>query len=131
MTIELPPLPPNASEEAMHSVTIIVPEMLMDKANHMAAILGESIADIATFSVVSWRDNAGETFAVASALVSDGFLRGLKELPPTPPEIVGVVDMDKAFAALSMLGQPSGLMIVIGDTGLNTCSELGLARIVS
>lgn len=49
--------------------TIAVCETLMDEANALALIVGESEADFQTFTHAGWEDSSGNKFACASSVV--------------------------------------------------------------
>ncbi|MCO5092615.1 hypothetical protein [Bosea sp. (in: a-proteobacteria)] len=57
----------------MIRVTIACPEALIGDANALARVLGYSEADGKTYGEAGWRDEAGNRYAVASGLVSEGF----------------------------------------------------------
>ena len=72
-----------------HLVTIAVPENLIEKANHLACIVGESAADINTFTFCGWQDSEGNPYAVASTVVKQIFLEAVSGLPETPEHAIG------------------------------------------
>lgn len=62
----------------MPRITIACPVALIDDANHLAAALGESLADAQTFRGDGWQDAAGNRYAVASGEVSEARLDAMR-----------------------------------------------------
>lgn len=111
-----------------HRVTIAAPEHLMAQANHLAAIMGESAADIETFSAAKYQDANGSLYAVCSAVVTKGFLAAQTGgMPSTPAHAEAVIDRAKAQEAFDSLGQPGGLKMVIGDDPHAALEAMGLS----
>ena len=52
-----------------HRLTLIVPELMMNNANQLALIAGESLDDIYTFTTANWQDSDNNKYAVCSAAV--------------------------------------------------------------
>ena len=87
-----------------HRITLIVPEQLMDIANHLALIMGESTADIGTFVAVDWQDADGNLYSVCSAASKPVVLGALtKGLPTTLPAHATAADVTKAQQALDLI----------------------------
>lgn len=109
-----------------HRVTIAVPEALINEANHLACIMGEFAEDINTFQHCGYQDSSGNLYAVCSAQVTDTFMAqtqtGMRETPPH------AVNADRALAqvAFDSLGQPGGLMMVVGDDAMAAIASMGL-----
>lgn len=57
----------------MMRVTIACPEALIGDANQLALCLGYGPDDAMTYADAAWWDAAGNRYAVASAIVPDGF----------------------------------------------------------
>lgn len=55
--------------EYKHCMTLAVPQALMDKANQLALIAGESANDVNTFTNANWQDSDGNLYAVCSTVV--------------------------------------------------------------
>lgn len=112
-----------------HRVTIAVPEALITEANHLACIMGEFAEDINTFQHCGYQDTQGNLYAVCSAQVTDTFMdqtqTGMRETPPH------AIDADRALAqvAFDSLGQPGGLMMVVGDDAMEAIASMGLQLI--
>lgn len=62
----------------MPRVTIACPVALISDANHLAAALGQSLADSQTFRGDGWQDAAGNRYAVASGEMSEARLAMLR-----------------------------------------------------
>lgn len=112
-----------------HRVTIAVPEAMMEQANHLALIMGESSADIGTFTHAGYQDAQGNLYSVASTVVTDGFLAAQSNgLPETPPH-AAEADRDKAQQAFDSLGQPGGLMMVVNPDAMAALQSMGLSAV--
>lgn len=116
--------------EYIHRVVIAVPEALMEKANHLARIVGEFPEDINTFREANWRDAEGNLYAVASTVVKPIFLQAAQGLPPTPPHAEGIADRELAQQALDTLNQPGGIKMVVDVEPMEALSSLGLSPVV-
>lgn len=116
--------------EYKHRVTIAVPPHLIDRANHLACIVGESSEDINTFREANWEDAEGNLYAVASTVVKPIFLQATQGLPETPEHAVGVADPVLAQQALDTLNQPGGMQMVVDVDPLEALASLGLSPVV-
>lgn len=114
-----------------HRVTLSAPESAIDSANHLACLMGESAADINTFSQANYQDSAGNKYAVCSTVVTDTFMAAQSEgLPETPAHAEGIVDRAKAQAAYDGLNN-GGLMMVVHDDPQAALAQMGLTVIPS
>lgn len=52
-----------------HRMTLAVPESMIDAANQLALIAGESADDVNTFTNANWQDKDGNLYAVCSTVV--------------------------------------------------------------
>lgn len=112
--------------EYTHRVTIVVPETLTEKTNHLACIVGEFSADINTFREANWQGAEGNIYAVASTVVKPIFLQAAQGLPETPPHAEGVADRVLAQQALDTLNQPGGIQMVVDVEPMEALASLGL-----
>jgi hypothetical protein len=112
-----------------HRVTIAVPFSLVESANHLACIMGESVADIGTFRKASWQDTGGNLYAVASAVVKPVFLGAASGVLPESPE--HAIDADRVLAqqALDSLNQPGGLQMIVDINPFDALASLGLTLV--
>lgn len=55
--------------EYKHRMSLAVPQALMDKANQLALIVGESSDDDKTFTTANWQDKDGNLYAVCSTVI--------------------------------------------------------------
>lgn len=115
--------------EYIHRVTIVVPESLTEKANHLACIVGESAADINTFTSCGWQDSEGNLYAVASTVVKPVFLEAVSGLPETPEHAIGVADPELAQQALDTLNQPGGIQMIIDVEPLEALEAMELTMV--
>lgn len=104
--------------EYIHRITIAVPEQYINISNQLALIVGESPADINTFSQASWQDKDGNRYAVCSAVVKPIVLSlyhsKLSELEL--PEFKQEADIELAQQALDMMVLYDGTQQVTTDT---------------
>ena len=115
--------------EYIHRVTIAVPETLIEKANHLACIVGEFSADINTFREANWQDADGNLYAVASTVVKPIFLQATQGLPEPPPHAEGIADLALAQQALDTLNQQGGIQIVVDVEPLEALEAMGLVMV--
>jgi len=111
-----------------HRITIAVPENLTDDANHLAAIIGESPADINTFSICQYRDDGGGLYSVSSFVAKPSVLGAAVALPETPVFALNV-DRTKAQAALDTLNQPGGIIMIVDVDPIMALEQMGLSAI--
>lgn len=87
-----------------HRITLIVPEQYIDIANHLALVMGESAADIDTFTEANWQDAEGNLYSVCSAACKPIVLSALtKGLPNPLPAHATAADVTKAQQALNWI----------------------------
>lgn len=96
------------------TLTIAVPEPLIQQANHLACLMGESAEDIETFRHLAYTDGTTD-YAVAHTLVKDVFLAPTQTgtLPETPPHAEGLLDREAAQRAFDSLNMPSGMLMAV------------------
>ena len=113
-----------------HRATIAVPEQLIEKANHLALIMGESVADINTFTTANYEDAGGNKYAVCSTAVTDTFVNNAQsgELRPSP-SFAEEANREWAAEAYATLGQPNGIIMSMNSDPQGAISEMGLVRI--
>ncbi|MGM0614769.1 MAG: hypothetical protein ACQES7_04320 [Pseudomonadota bacterium] len=97
-----------------HTVTLAVPESLIDDANHLALLLGESSADINSFTHARYTDGV-TAWAVAHTSVKSVFLAPTQtgELPPTPPHAEGLLDREAAQRGFDSLNSEGGILMAV------------------
>ena len=105
-------------------ITIAVPQSLIDEANQLALIAGESPDDVNTFTDANWEDAEGNLYAVCSTVIKpivldmfgqtvdntdaqsalDAAVMYSDGVKATPDKIVIAVDIDPmtAFAAMGL-----------------------------
>ena len=52
-----------------HRMSLAVPQALIEKANQLALIVGESSDDDKTFTTANWQDKDGNLYAVCSTVI--------------------------------------------------------------
>lgn len=124
-------------------VTIICPQAHIEDANHLAMVLGYSAADAATYGTPSWQDAHGNLYAVASLLVSDGFVSAATTALALPDwdgsRVVAMAAARRAQALLSVWGlsedeptpvaSPSRILALFGDDALALLARAGVVRV--
>ena len=99
-----------------HRITLVVPENYIDHANQLALIMGESSADIRTFTIADWRDTEGNAYAVCSTVCKPVVINALRGGLPSPiPNHASDADVIKAQQALAM--------IVLYDVGVKVSPD--------
>ena len=121
-------------------LTIAVPFVHIDIANHYAMALGYSEADGLTYRNPSWEDADGNLYAVASLPVSEVFV-GAATSPLVRPEWDGgeVIDITKATQAQGLVAlwsvsdetdppqaAPDQITAILGMGGVEAIETMGL-----
>lgn len=89
--------------EYRHRMTVIVPENMIEEANHLALIAGESPDDINTFKDSNWQDINGYKYAICSAAIKPIVL-SLLGTPLTDSVLTAEgVNLELAQAALDLV----------------------------
>src|SRR5690554_3501069 len=98
----------------IHRVTIAVPEHLIQQANHLACLMGESSADIATFRQATYT-NGATNYAVAHTVCKPVVTDALSTLtpPPDPDHVPPEYDRTQAEAAVAAI--QSGEILVAAN----------------
>ncbi|WP_017445801.1 hypothetical protein [Gayadomonas joobiniege] len=109
-----------------HRITLAVPESLLDVANHLALLAGESPSDINTFTNLSYQDESGNLYAVCSA-VSKPIVPMMLENGLMVVEKEGV-DMTKAQAALDEI-HAGNIKLAVDLPPLEAFKTWGLEKI--
>ena len=117
------------STQYKHRVTIVVPEALITKANHLACLMGESAEDVNTFNQATWRDTSGSLYAVASTVVKPVFLESATGTLPETPGHARVADRELAQQALDTLGKPGGIQMLVDVPPLEALEAMGLSPV--
>jgi len=63
----------------IYTITAAVPANLIEAANHLACLMGESAADIRTFRQARYQDASGTQYAVCHSVVTDTFIYPLSK----------------------------------------------------
>lgn len=91
--------------EYIHRVTIACPEVMIADANQLALVVGESAADVNTFTAANYQTDDGQRYAVASTVAKPALLElaaGSLEAPDYAPE-ADIEAAQRAQAALLIL----------------------------
>ena len=116
---------------AVIRVTIACPEALIGDANQLALCLGFGPNDAQTYRAACWLDEAGNRYAVASAIVGSGFAADASSPLDAPP---WGADMAAAARAQALIqidtpAAPDRIAAILGDDALGALAVLGLSRI--
>ena len=123
----------------IHRITLAVPESLIDVANQLALVMGESENDVNTFTSANWQDSGGNKFAVCSAVAKPIVLNALSSGLPNPlPIHAENADVTMAQQALDSIvvydpeseTHPSDkIVLAIDHEPLSVFTDLGLSPI--
>lgn len=111
-------------------VTIACPEALIGDANQLALCLGYGPGDAQTYGAASWVDAMGNRYAVASAVVSDGFAAAAVAQLTAPPWGCDLSAAGRAQEKIRIGGRadPAALVAVFGDDPAAALAVLGVTR---
>lgn len=117
----------------MIRVTIACPEALITDANQLARVLGYSDADGETYGEPHWQDTAGNRYAVASGLVSEGFSAAAQSELAEPDWGADMEAAARAQALITIGGpaDPSRLVVVFGEDAGSALNVLGVGAVVA
>ncbi len=113
----------------IHRVTLVVPAALINWANHLACIMGESPADINTFHECNWQDAEGSLYAAASTVVTPRFLGAATGVLPVSRDHAADADRGLAQQALDTLNQPGGIQMIVDVEPLDALAGLRLSLV--
>lgn len=120
-----------------HRLTLIVPELMMNNANQLALIAGESLDDIYTFTTANWQDSDNNKYAVCSAAVKPIVLSMLSQPvidSGLTAEGANFTDAQRAMNAAVLYSDslgvtPNHIVIAIDVEPLAVFASLGLSII--
>lgn len=115
--------------EYTHTLTIAAPSTLIDQANHLACLMGESAADIETFRQAAYTDgttNYAVAHTVCKVVVVDAL--AAMTLPPDPNHVPDVYDREKAESALSYI-QSGNILVAVDVAPHQQFIDWGLSEI--
>lgn len=95
-----------------HTLTLAVPEPLIEPANHLAALVGESPADINTFRQATYT-NGTTDYAVAHTVCTPTLLDRLTTGQMPAQDIPEGVDLELAKQALDAINAEGGARMAI------------------
>ena len=97
--------------EYTYRLTVCVPMNLLEVANELACLVGESVHDLQTFEYPTHEDATGNLYSCISTVAKATTL-GYAQSPtiPDPPHAVGLVDRERAQAEWLLLGQPGHIL---------------------
>ena len=124
-----------------HRMSLAVPQALMDKANQLALIVGESEHDNETFTTANWQDKDGNLYAVCSTAIKPVVLGlfGISLSNITLPAHAINADITAAQQALDKVvmykqgdkASPTTIMCAIDFEPLQAFADMGLTIIES
>ena len=112
----------------MMRVTIACPDGLIGDANQLALCLGLGPEDAQTYGEAVWQDAAGNRYAVASAVVGEGFLAASGAGLRSPAWAVDLAAAARAQSrvTLGLPAAPDRLAAMLGTTPEAALAGLGL-----
>jgi hypothetical protein len=119
-------------------LTLAIPESLMDAANQLALIMGESAADVNTFTQANWQDVSGNLYAVCSAVskstVVNALSSGLPDPLPAHADSADVALAQQALDAIEVYGEGvtvgfGKIVLAIDGNPLDALAGIGLTII--
>lgn len=124
-----------------HRMSLAVPKALMDKANQLALIVGESHDDDKTFTTANWQDKDGNLYAVCSTVIKPVVLGlfGINLSNITLPAHAVNADVAAAQQALDKVvmykqgdkASPTSIMCAIDFEPLAAFDDMGLTIVES
>lgn len=123
-------------------ITVIVPESLMESANHVHLLMGKS-RHLNTFTAAGWQDSDGNKYAVSSGLWTGAQIAGVTNPDVlsdiTPPEGTDLALVAQAQAVFTLhthttetsvpLPNPTTIIAITGENPLELLETMGLSRI--
>ena len=124
-------------------LTIACPETLIADANHLAMVLGEGASDARTYGAPSWRDAAGNRYALASFMAPLGWIAAAQAPLQRPDwdqdQAIDIAAAQRAQAAMvvvqdtveggTMAAEPHRIVALAGAEADAASALLGLTRI--
>lgn len=117
----------------MPRVTIACPETMISYANQLARCIGLGPDDDKTYGDASWKDANGNSYAVASALVSDTFI-SVATSDLDEPEWGCDIDAAKYAQSKVKIGgsaSPDFIVAVFDDEPMVAVNSLGVSPIIT
>ena len=111
------------------TLTIAVPEALIDQANHLACLMGESAADIETFRQTTYTDGT-VNYVVAHTVCKPVVTDALSTLtpPPDPDHVPPEYDRTQAEAAVAAI-QSGDILVAVNVDPHAQLKKWGLSQI--
>lgn len=112
----------------MIRVTMACPEAWIAEANQLALCLGLGPQDAQTYGAAEWEDAAGNRYAVASAVVGEGFLAQSQAALHAPawPVDLAAAERVQARVRLGLAAAPDHLAAMVSPTAEAALAALGL-----
>jgi hypothetical protein len=125
----------------MPRLTAACPDAHRAAANHLACVLGASMADANTYGPPTWQDAQGNLYACASVEVGEEWLAAAQQPLQRPAwDVDEQIDMAAAAQAQGLislwtgegeppLASPSALTVIVGMEGVDAVAAMGLTQI--
>ena len=115
--------------EWTHTLTVIVPELLMPKANQLALAMGTSEDDVNTFRSADWTDGTGN-FAVANTCAVAQIMDYLAQVPAELQAGVVFPTISVSAEGITTLtgSDMAKIQVFVDQEPFSVLSILGLAR---
>lgn len=114
----------------MPRVTIACPVDLRADANQLARCIGLGPDDDQTYGEPVWKDTAGNTYTVASAMVGEGFAEAATSQLSEPAWGCDLAAAERAQSLVQVGGaaDPTKLVAIFGDSPVAALNELQLSQ---
>jgi hypothetical protein len=125
----------------MPRMTVATPDAHRAAANHLACVLGASMADALTYGPPTWQDAQGNLYACASVDVGEEWLAAAQQPLQRPAwDTAEQIDMAAAAQAQALivlwagegappLASPGALTVIVGMEGVDAVAAMGLTQV--
>lgn len=115
----------------MPRVTIACPQPHIADANQLARCIGLGPDDEKTYGAAAWQDALGNLYAVASAVVGDGFAQAAGSTLSAPAWGCNMAAARRAQALIQIgsAASPDKLSAMFGDDAIAAVAALGLSAV--
>ena len=118
------------SAEFKYNVVFICPEIIKDKANQLACIIGSTIADINTFNLINYEDADLNKYSVIGTVARQDFIdRQQSGVPETLPPWAQGCNREEAVEVFNNINQVGGLQFFVNVPIQDCIDSMGLVKI--
>ena len=118
------------STEFKYNVVFICPEIIKDKANQLACIMGSSIADITTFNLINYEDADLNKYSVIGTVARQEFINMQQSgVPEILPSWAQGCNREEAVEVFNNINQVGGLQFFVNVPIQDCIESMGLTKI--